>query len=81
MLHGFGNLCLMTNTDNSSLGNDGPKQKADILMLRNSSMAPLSLKLELMITKLNDQEWSDVSIEKHEEEMFNVLKAGLERIL
>ena len=80
-LHSFGNLCLMASTDNSSLNNDSPEQKAKILELRRKNMAPFSLKLELMLAQA--KAWgSKVTvatgvIEDHEEEMLKVLKKGI----
>jgi len=77
----FGNLCLMASNDNSSLSNDSPSQKAAILQERRGSMAPLSLKLELMIEEAKD--WSapamkaTIAIKKHEEYILNLLKKGL----
>lgn len=79
-LHGFGNLCLLTNTDNSSLSNDGPEQKAKILNSKRNRMAPLSLKLELMMIQANA--WSATTkkateaIKAHEEKMMSVLSNG-----
>tara|TARA_R110001632_G_scaffold143910_1_gene260113 strand:+ start:2705 stop:4810 length:2106 start_codon:yes stop_codon:yes gene_type:complete len=81
-LHSFGNLCLLTNSDNSSLSNDGPEQKASILNLKRASMAPLSLKLELMMIKA--AEWGDSSekakriIEDHEKGMLKILVGNLD---
>jgi hypothetical protein len=78
-LHSFGNLCLMANTDNSSLSNDGPKQKANILKFRRDKDTPLSLslKLELMLEKA--EVWGASAIEAtdaiimHEKEMINII--------
>jgi len=81
-LHGFGNLCLLANSDNSSLSNDGPDQKARRLNLKRHSMAPLSLKLELMLAQANA--WSasiseaTETIEEHESEMLKILVNNLD---
>jgi len=81
-LHSFGNLCLLTNSDNSSLSNDGPEQKAKILNSKRDSMAPLSLKLELMMIEANA--WGDslsqakTTIAEHEKEMLKILVSNLD---
>ncbi|MGP9519844.1 MULTISPECIES: GmrSD restriction endonuclease domain-containing protein, partial [unclassified Psychrobacter] len=80
-LHGFGNLCLMSISENSSLSNDTPKQKAEILESQRNKMAPLSLKLELMIATLGDKLWNDESIKAHKNKVFEVLKEDIESAL
>lgn len=74
-LHGFGNLCLMADADNSSLGNSSPREKASILNGKRKSMAPLSLKLELMIQKATQKEkdWDFKAVETHGGEMLTVI--------
>ncbi|WP_191603764.1 DUF262 domain-containing protein [Marinomonas algicola] len=80
-LHSFGNLCLLTSSDNSSLSNDGPEQKAKILNARRKIMAPLSLKLELMLKQADawskSAEESAITIQEHETQMFRVLADNL----
>ena len=80
-LHGFGNLCLMNISENSSLSNDTPKQKAEILESQRNKMAPLSLKLELMIATLEDKLWNDEAIKAHKNKVFEVLKEDIESAL
>lgn len=80
-LHGFGNLCLMSISENSSLSNDIPKQKAEILESQRNKMAPLSLKLELMIATLGDKLWNDEAIKAHKNKVFEVLKEDIESAL
>lgn len=80
-LHSFGNLCLLASSDNSSLSNDGPEQKAKILNARRKIMAPLSLKLELMLEQADawskSAEESAITIQEHETQMFKVLADNL----
>lgn len=81
-LHSFGNLCLLTNSDNSSLSNDGPEQKAKILNSKRDSMAPLSLKLELMMIEANawggSKSEATEAIKKHGDAMLKVLVSDLD---
>lgn len=78
-LHRFGNLCLMGSSENSSLSNDSPQEKVRTLVVRRASMAPLSLKLELLMKSLpKEGEWLDEHVKKHEHEMISVLKADIE---
>ena len=78
-LHSFGNLCLMANTDNSSLGNSSPREKSGILEGKRNSMAPLSLKLELMMQQATGEklEWDSVAINTHGNKMLDVIKKEL----
>lgn len=78
-LHGFGNLCLMADADNSSLGNSSPREKSNILNSKSESMAPLSLKLELMMHQatLKEKDWDSITIETHGEKMLGVIKKEL----
>ena len=81
-LHRFGNLCLMGSSENSSLSNDSPQEKVRTLLGKRASMAPLSLKLELMMKLVPEKgEWLDKHVKVHEEKMINVLKADIERVL
>lgn len=80
-LHGFGNLCLMSASENSSLSNDIPKQKAEILESQRNKMAPLSLKLELMIATLENKSWNDEAIKAHKNKVFEILKEDVELAL
>lgn len=78
-LHGIGNLCLMADADNSSLGNSSPREKSNILNSKKESMAPLSLKLELMMHQatLKEKDWDSMAIETHGEKMLGVIKKEL----
>lgn len=80
-LHGFGNLCLMSISENSSLSNDIPQQKAKILESQRNKMAPLSLKLELMIATLEDTPWNYEAIKVHKNKVFDILKEDVELAL
>ena len=78
-LHSFGNLCLMGSSENSSLSNDSPQEKVRTLESKRGSMAPLSLKLEIMMKLVPEKgEWLDDHVKVHEEKMINVLKADIE---
>ncbi|MFC6381694.1 DUF262 domain-containing protein [Psychrobacter glacincola] len=78
-LHRFGNLCLMSSSENSSLSNDSPREKVRTLLGKRASMAPLSLKLELMMKLVpKEGEWLDDHVKVHEQEMINILKADIE---
>ena len=78
-LHSFGNLCLMADADNSSLGNSSPREKSNILNGKRESMAPLSLKLELMMQQaiLKEKDWGSIAIETHGEKMLDVINKEL----
>lgn len=76
-LHGFGNLCLIGSSENSSLSNDIPYQKTKILESQRSKMAPLSLKLELMMQTAENR-WDVNTIELHRDDMVKTLQRGIE---
>ena len=69
----LGNLGLVNQSENSSLTNDMPIQKAN--WLRKHTEAPISLKLELMmqVVENNESEWNEASIEKHQHDMIELL--------
>lgn len=69
----LGNLALVNQSENSSLTNDMPIQKAN--WLRKYTKVPISLKLELMmqIVEKNESEWNEASIEKHQHDMIELL--------
>lgn len=69
----LGNLGLVNQSENSSLTNDMPIQKAN--WLRKHTEAPISLKLELMmqVVEKNESEWNEASIEKHQHDMIELL--------
>lgn len=69
----LGNLALVNQSENSSLTNDMPIQKAN--WLRKHTEAPISLKLELMmqVVEKSESEWNEASIEKHQHDMIELL--------
>lgn len=73
VLDSLGNLGLVNQSENSSLTNDMPIQKAN--WLRKHTEAPISLKLELMmqVVEKNESEWNEASIEKHQHDMIELL--------
>ena len=77
VLHSFGNLGLVSQSENSALTNDMPIQKAR--WLSKNKKAPISLKLELMMQDMekNGSEWNTESIEKHQRAMIDLLKEDL----
>ncbi len=79
-LHGFGNLCLMGSSENSSLSNDTPKQKTEILNSQRNRMAPLSLKLELMMQTAQEN-WNIKTIDSHRYDMVKILQEDIEQKL
>ncbi|GAB3041956.1 hypothetical protein GCM10027155_02860 [Acinetobacter apis] len=77
ILNCFGNLGLVNQSENSTLTNDMPIQKAN--WLRRHTKVPISLKLELMMQAVdkNESEWNKESIEKHQHEMVKLLLKDL----
>lgn len=75
----LGNLGLVNQSENSSLTNDMPIQKVN--WLRKHTEAPISLKLELMmqVVEQNESEWNEASIEKHQHDMIELLLEDLNR--
>lgn len=75
----FGNLALVNQSENSTLTNDMPIQKAN--WLRKHTKVPISLKLELMmhVVDKNESEWNEASIEKHQHDMIELLIEDLNR--
>ncbi|WP_180644637.1 DUF262 domain-containing protein [Acinetobacter bereziniae] len=73
VLDSFGNLGLVSQSENSTLTNDMPIQKTH--WLKKRTKAPNSLKLELMmqIIEKNESEWNEASIEKHQHDMIELL--------
>lgn len=69
----FGNIVLVNQSENSTLTNDMPIQKAN--WLRKHTKVPISLKLELMIeiVEMNKSDWNEASIEKHQRTMIDIL--------
>lgn len=73
VLDSFGNLALVNQSENSTLSNDMPIQKTN--WLRKPTKATNSLKLELMmqVVEQSESEWNEVSIEKHQRDMIELL--------
>lgn len=79
-LHCFGNLCLLSSSENSSLSNDIPEQKVKILRdrIHNQQILQPSIKLQLMMDiTTNRSNWDVATIREHGEEMENILKTDL----
>ncbi|MDY3305328.1 DUF262 domain-containing protein [Psychrobacter sanguinis] len=79
-LHSFGNLCLISSSENSSLSNDTPEQKVKILRdrIHNKQISQPSLKLQLMMDMAtNGSNWDVAAIRKHGEEMESILEIDL----
>lgn len=68
ILNSFGNLCLISRNKNSELSNYSPLAKAEHYA-KSSTIE--SLKQQLMMRLKND--WDEVAIEKHQEEMIELL--------
>ena len=79
VLDSLGNLGLLNQSENSSLTNDMPIQKAN--WLDEHKKVPISLKLELMmqVAKKKGSEWNEDSIEKHQHDMIELLLEDLNR--
>lgn len=70
-LNSFGNLCLISNSKNATLNNYMPSAKVD--HYKNTPID--SIKQYLMMEIYNEtQKWDEISIEKHNEEMIELLK-------
>jgi hypothetical protein len=68
----FGNLCLVTHEQNSSLSNNGTKAKKERYYAKHVNYKkPDSMKQYLMMSY---SEWSPGSIEDHDRKMYNLLK-------
>jgi len=72
-LHSFGNLCLISHSKNSKLSNFIPEQKIGYY---NNSERIDSIKQYYMM-QYNADEWGNDYIQKHEDEMWNVLLEGI----
>lgn len=71
LLDSFGNLCLISNSKNATLNNYMPSAKVD--HYKNSPID--SIKQYLMMEMYNEtQKWDAISIEKHNEDMIDILK-------
>ena len=70
----------MGSSENSSLSNDTPKQKTDVLNSQRNRMAPLSLKLELMMQTAQEN-WNIKTIDSHRYDMVKILQEDIEQKL
>lgn len=71
-LNDFGNLCLISSSENSSVSNHTPSIKKDRI-LNNPSQKNVSLKRLLMFKTFNEDLWNDEEIENHKIDLENVL--------
>lgn len=67
-LNSFGNLCLISHYQNSSLNNEIPSEKVKRYL--SGSLKCISPKQALMMSK---NEWDSIKIEEHEKEMMKIL--------
>lgn len=74
-LHRFGNLCLISSSKNSSIGNRSPITKCEYFMPEIRKGKIDTLKLYLMIQLLEKEgDWREAQIKKHEEGMFHLFE-------
>jgi uncharacterized protein with ParB-like and HNH nuclease domain len=71
-LNCFGNLCLVTNSENSRLSNFTPKAKKEFYSKQQNQ----SIKQRIMMGEPDD-EWNDEAIKKHNQEMCDILSEAL----
>lgn len=71
ILNCFGNLCLVTNSENSRLSNFTPKAKKDFYLKQQNQ----SIKQRIMMEDTDN--WNKVNIKKHQNEMIDILKGTL----
>jgi hypothetical protein len=75
-LHSFGNLCLISSSKNSSIGNRLPSAKRDYFLHEIKKGKIDTLKLYLMIQLLEKEgDWRVIQIEKHEKEMLELFES------
>lgn len=76
ILHRFGNLCLISSSKNSSIGNRLPSAKRDYFMHEINKGKIDTLKLYRMIQMLEEEKvWKKEQIEKHEKAMLALFKS------
>ncbi|MEG6544717.1 MULTISPECIES: DUF262 domain-containing protein [Acinetobacter] len=74
-LHRFGNLCLISSSKNSSIGNRLPSAKRDYFMPEIRKGKIDTLKLYLMIQTLEEEKvWKKVQILDHEKKMLDLFE-------
>ena len=69
-LNNFGNLCLISNSENSRLSNFTPKAKRDFYKKQKDN----SIKQQIMMNESKYNNWSIEEIKNHNKEMLQVLK-------
>ncbi|MDV7640492.1 DUF262 domain-containing HNH endonuclease family protein [Acinetobacter baumannii] len=75
-LHSFGNLCLISSSKNSSIGNRLPSAKRDYFMHEINKGKIDTLKLYRMIQMLEEEKvWKKEQIETHEKAMLALFKS------
>ncbi len=80
-LHSFGNLCLLSVSKNSQLGNDLPSYKDKYFETALNTKRIGSLKLYKMIRKLRSTgKWESEQIKGHEDEMLQLLMKPLNNL-
>lgn len=77
VLHDFGNLCLISHSKNSRMGNDSPKGKLDYFRESKKKNQIDSLKLLHMIDTADGDNWRESQIIKHSDDMFELLMDAL----
>ncbi|MFW1995524.1 DUF262 domain-containing protein [Acinetobacter guillouiae] len=76
ILHSLGNLCLISSSKNSSIGNRLPSAKRDYFMHEINKGKIDTLKLYRMIQMLEEEKvWKKEQIEKHEKAMLALFKS------
>jgi len=66
-LNCFGNLCLVTNSENSRLSNFTPNAKKEFYLKQQNQ----SIKQRIM---MSSKEWNEVNIKEHQNRMIDILK-------
>lgn len=85
LLHSFGNLCLVTHEQNSSLSNQDPKKKKiDVLNKIERFKRIDNIKQWIMLQYVeDDKDWNEEAaskaIKEHEQNMIDILKNDLEK--
>ena len=75
-LHKFGNLCLISSSKNSSIGNRLPSAKRDYFLHEINKGKIDTLKLFLMLKLLEEEKvWRTTQIEKHEKAMLALFES------
>jgi hypothetical protein len=75
-LHKFGNLCLISSSKNSSIGNRLPSAKRDYFLHEINKGKIDTLKLYLMIKLLEEEkDWGTTQIQTHKEDMLKLFES------